>query len=86
MHEFASTPSSEQESWLISAKNSRFIESTLLPRLEQEPEVDVERVLRLSDDTVILVVAMREETAQQYREEFGSECHIERNRPLQSFR
>lgn len=85
MHGSATNASAGLESWLVSCNDSQKTLSTLRTRFDQDPGATVEREIQLSDGSVILVVAMSEETAQRYRQEFKDQCHIERNRPLQSF-
>lgn len=82
-HEQGHSP--DRVSWLVSCTDAQFVLSTLQPRFEEDPETAVERVLQLSDNSVILVVAMSEATAQRYRQELDTQCRIERNRPLQPF-
>jgi hypothetical protein len=75
------TPSG-RASWMVGSKQPEFAVDELKSRFTRDPRTTLERVVRLSNNTEVLVVAMDDETAQRYQNEFGDKYQFERNLPL----
>jgi hypothetical protein len=70
------------ESWLVGSKVPASSVSEIKQRLQQDPNVKLEKELQLENGATILVVSMAEASVRHYQQEFGDRFHIERNRPL----